>query len=75
MGSTAAHAHALFALLWLNLAHARDSQNATPGATMARLVWVAMPGASGGGSGSKATVPELEFNIRQPMARTWHHRD
>ena len=68
--STAAHALALGALLWLTLAQARDTKDATPEATMARLVWVAMPGPSGGGGGSKAIVPPPPKFTPPPATRT-----
>lgn len=68
--STAAHALAIGALLWLTFAHARDTKDATPGATLARLVWVAMPGPSGGGGGSKAAVPPPPTLTPPPATRT-----
>lgn len=68
--STAVHAFAVGALLWLTLAQGRDAADPTPEPAGARLVWVAMPGPSGGGGGSRATVPPLPKLTPPPATRT-----
>jgi periplasmic protein TonB len=65
-----AHALAIGALLWLTVAHARDTRDTTPDLPVARLVWVAMPGPSGGGGGSPATVAPPPRLTPPPAART-----
>jgi protein TonB len=55
--STAAHALVVGALLWLTFAPARTITEPRAEATQTRIVWVAMPGPTGGGGGSKATAP------------------
>jgi TonB family protein len=68
--STAAHALAIGALLWLAFAPARNVNDTTPETTTARVVWVAMPGPSGGGGGSTATVPPPPKLTPPPATRT-----
>ena len=50
------HVAAAAGMLWVTYTHVRQPDPA-PREEMSRVVWVAMPGPSGGGGGSKATSP------------------